>query len=167
MRWDRLFADLEAGSEDVAAEDRDVLVAELTDEDWAATSWLQLLGGRVVLDVEGEQRVEGDLRSRGAEVLRVASAQHDVVVAVARVVAVVSAGARAPTPGAVASRLGWRHVFRLARDEGEEVEVRRGDHAPLQAVVEVVGQDFVRLRAFSGATTVVPFAAVTSVRLPR
>lgn len=167
MRWDRLFAEIEARSEDVAAEERDVLVAELTDEDWAATSWLQLLGGHVVLDVEGEQRVEGLLRSRGASVLRIASAQHDVVVAVDRVVAVVSTGPRAASPGTVASRLGWRHVFRLARDEGEEVEVRRGDQRPLQVAVDVVGQDFVRVRAFSGTTTIVPFAAITSVGLPR
>ncbi|KQY59960.1 hypothetical protein ASD11_10675 [Aeromicrobium sp. Root495] len=166
MRWDRLFADLEAGSDEVAAEERDTLVAELTDEDWGATAWLRLLGGRVVLEVEGDHRVEGALRSRGAEVLRIASAGHDVVVAVRRVVAVTATGPRAVAPGRVASRLGWRHVFRQARDEGEEVEVRRGTERPLQVSVDVVGQDFVRVRAASGALTVVPFAALTAVRLP-
>ncbi|MDX6278092.1 MAG: hypothetical protein QOJ72_2220, partial [Nocardioidaceae bacterium] len=39
MRWERLFAELEAQAGDVELQDRDALVEELADGDWAATSW--------------------------------------------------------------------------------------------------------------------------------
>ena len=59
MRWERLFEDLEARAADLELDERDALVDELRDGDWAQTSWRQLLGGHVVLAVRGADRVEG------------------------------------------------------------------------------------------------------------
>ena len=59
MRWERLFEDLEAQAADLELDERDALVDELRDGDWAETSWRQLLGGRVVMAVRGAERIEG------------------------------------------------------------------------------------------------------------
>lgn len=61
MRWERLFAELEAQVGDVEMQDRDALVDELADGAWAETSWRDLLGGHVVLDVLGHGRIEGEV----------------------------------------------------------------------------------------------------------
>ncbi len=62
MRWDRLFADLEGQAADLELEERDALVSELREGEWAETSWRDLVGGHVVLEVVGLGRVEGEAR---------------------------------------------------------------------------------------------------------
>ena len=81
MRWDRLFADLEGQAADLELEDRDALVSELREGEWAETSWRDLAGGHVVLEVVGLGRVEGEARLVNEAVVHLASERVEHVVA--------------------------------------------------------------------------------------
>ena len=167
MRWDRLFADLEAGAEDDAVRERELLVPELADEQWAATTWTDLLEGLVVLEVSDGLRLEGTVRGVGERLVRLEGAQHDVLVDVGHVVGLLGGRRRESRSRGVGERLGWRQAFRSLRDDADEVEIWRVGHEPVRGVVELAGQDFVRLRTPAGRSCCIPFRAVSAVRAPR
>ena len=164
MRWDRLFADLEGQAADLELVERDALVNELRDGEWAETSWLDLAGGHVVLDVAGLGRVEGEVRLVNEQVVHLASDRAVHVVAASAVLELVSGERRATAPTTVTSRLGWAHVFRAARHDGNRVFVTRPDGRVVDGAVDAVGRDFVRL-ATGERTRTVPFAAIAAVTL--
>jgi hypothetical protein len=163
VRWERLFTDLEARVGDLELDDRDALVEELRAGDWAETSWRELLGGRVVLNVLGVGRVEGDVVLANAHIVHIRGERLDQVVSASAVLSVVSSERRADAPTSVTAALGWGHVFRALRLAGDAIRVSRLDGTPLDGVVTVVGRDFVRLRTESGRDQLVPFDAVTTV----
>ncbi len=175
VRWDRLFADLEGQAADVELEERDALVGELRDGAWAETSWRDLVGGHVVLEVAGLGRVEGEVRLVNDQVVHLVPRSHDIgrtehVVAVTAVLEVIGRERRAPAPTAVTSRLGWGHVLRAARDDGDRAVITRTDGVSLGGAVEVVGRDFVTLSSGDQAPTAgrartVPFAAIAGLTL--
>ncbi|KAA1400203.1 hypothetical protein [Aeromicrobium ginsengisoli] len=163
MRWERLFEDLEAQARDLELDERDALVDELRDGDWAETSWRDLLGGRVVLAVRGADRVEGEVTLVNQRLVHLRGDAMDHVVNVAAVVAVHETERRADTSTAVGEALGWGHVFRALREAGEEIRVRLVDGTVRDGSVVVAGRDFVRLRAGSGRDQVLPFDAIAVV----
>lgn len=163
MRWDRLFDELEAQASDIEREERDALVDELRDGDWAETSWRDLCGGTVVLEVMGVGRVEGQVASVNERLVRLSGDRADHVIAATAVVAVHAAQRRADAPGRVDAALGWGHVFRALRDAGEEISVRRIDGSSQDAVVDVVGRDFVRLVTPAGRSQDVVWTAIVMV----
>ena len=63
------------------------------------------------------------------------------------------------------SRLGWGHVLRAARDDGEQARLTRTDGASIDGVVDVVGRDFVTVTSGTGRTRRVPFAAIAALTL--
>lgn len=165
MRWERLFADLEGQADDLELDDRDVLVDELRDGEWAETSWRDLVGGHAVLEVVGLGRVEGDVQLVNERIVHLAGARVDHVVACSAVLTVVSAERRA-TPGSLVSgRLGWGHVLRAARDDADPLRVTRIDSTTVDGRVDVVGRDFVQLTTEGGQSRVVPFTAIVAVTL--
>src|SRR5690606_29306408 len=95
MRWERLFTELEAGLADLEAEERDSFAADLRDGDWAGTSWRELLGGSVVLDVRGVGRVEGEALMVNDQLVQLGSPSVDHVVNVRAVLSVLSSQRRA------------------------------------------------------------------------
>jgi len=163
MRWERLFEDLEAQAGDLELDERDALVDELRDGDWAQTSWRDLLGGRVVLAVRGAERVEGEVTLVNERLVQLRSDAMDHVVSAAAVMAVHEAERRADATTAVGEALGWGHVFRALRESGEEIRVRLVDGSVRDGTVVVAGRDFVRLRAGSGRDQVVPLDAIAVV----
>lgn len=163
MRWDRLFEDLEAQAVELERDERDALVDELRDGDWAQTSWRQLLGGRVVLTVRGADRIEGVVTLVNDRLVRLAGDGTDHVVSTAAVLAVHSTERRADPPSAVGEALGWGHVFRALRDAGDEIRVRLVDGTSRDGSVLVAGRDFVRLRAGSGPDQLLPFDGIAVV----
>ncbi|AWB93007.1 hypothetical protein [Aeromicrobium chenweiae] len=163
MRWDRLFADLEGQAAELELEERDALVGDLSDGDWAETSWRDLLGGRVAVEVRGAGRLEGEVTLVNDSVIRLRGDAIDHVVATAAVTGVHEAQRRADEPTLVGARLGWGQVLRALRDAGEEVLVRLVDGTRRDGVVDVVGRDFVRLRTDSGREQVVPWTALAVV----
>lgn len=163
MRWERLFAELEAQGEDLEREERDVLVEELRDDDWARTSWRDLLGGRVAIEVRGAGRVEGSVVLVNERLLQLSGPSGDHLVATAAVTTVHSSERRGATPTRVEAALGWRQVLRALRDSGDDVRVRLVDGGLWEGTIDVVGRDFVRLRSPSGRDQVLPLAGIAVV----
>jgi hypothetical protein len=163
MRWERLFNELEAQAGDLEMQERDSLVEELRDGEWADTSWRSLLGGHVVLDVAGLGRVEGDAMLVNQHVIQLRGEQIEHVIGTSAVSAVISAERRADEPSVVSAALGWGHVFRALRVEGEPVRVRTIAGSIVDGTIDVVGADFVRVREESGRDQTLPFAAVAVV----
>lgn len=163
MRWEKLFAELEAQADDLELDERDLLVDELRDGDWAETSWHSLLGGQVVLDVMGAGRVEGQAVLVNERLVQLRGDRVDHVVAHHAVLTILSTQERSAALTRVTAALGWGHVFRALRGAGETIGLRLVDGTSRDGSVDVVGKDFVRLRSESGREIAVPFAAVAVV----
>lgn len=162
MRWDRLFAELEAQALDEAVAERDALADELTAGEWAGTGWRQMVGGDAVVEVAGLGRVEGRLLLVNEQIVHLGGVAGDVLVAASAVTGVMGTDRGQPEPGTVESRLGWGHAFRALT--GEEVRLHRTDGSSVDGTVDVVGRDFVRVRSVAERTVVVPFAALVAAR---
>ncbi len=167
MRWDRLFADLEGQAEDAALQDRDALVAELSDEQWGSTSWRSLAGGHVELDVLGAGGIAGEVVLVNETLLHLTTASMDHVVAARAVLALRSASRRADPVTQVTARLDWRQVLRRARQDGDELRAVRTDGIVVEGQVDVVGQDFVTVLTGAARRTLLPLTALAVVSLRR
>lgn len=163
VRWDRLFDDLEAQADDLERQERDALVDELRDGDWAETRWRHLLGGQVAIEVVGGGRVEGEVTLVNDRLVQVSGERTDHVVAASAVLVVHAAERRAEPVGRVGTALGWGHVFRALRDAGEPVVVRLVDGSSREGEVVAVGADFVRLATPSGRSQDVVWPAIVMV----
>jgi hypothetical protein len=194
VRWERLFADLEARFDDLAAAQQ---AAEQADRDRLATgalTWLQRLGGAVDhslrIRLATGVSVAGLLRRVGPDFLLVDDGlAGEFVVPMRWVVAVEGlTAATGPPPEGVSSRLDLRWMLRgIARDRSSVVLTTggvitgHGDGGLIgQPVTEItgtidrVGSDFVELavhapwepRRASGVRSVVlvPLRAVALVR---
>ena len=118
-----------------------------------------------MLEVSGLGRVEGEATLVNETVVHLASERVDHVVATSAVLEVVAAERRAPEPTTVTSRLGWGHVLRAARDDGDSARLTRTDGVSVDGKVDVVGRDFVTMTSASGRTRRVPFAAIAALTL--
>ena len=163
MRWERLFHELEAQAGDLEMQERDALVDELRDGEWAETSWRSLLGGAVVIDVIGVGRVEGECVLVNEQVVQLRSGRAEHVISANAVAAIVSSEHRAGLSSTVSSALGWGHVFRALRAGGDTVRLHTVTGSTFDGCVEVVGADFVRIREESGRDQTLTFAAVSAV----
>lgn len=163
MRWERLFSDLEAQAGDIELDERDVLVDELRDGEWAETSWRDLAGGRVTLEVRGAGPVEGRVTLVNDRLLQLTGERIDHIIAASAVLVLVTAERRADAAGRVEAALGWGHVFRALRDAGEAVAIRLVDGSLREGIPEVVGRDFVRLTSAAGRRQDVVWTAIAMV----
>lgn len=152
MRWDRLFADLEGTADHWARAEVDMLAAELADETWGRTSWLDLIGGHVELDVQGAGLVAGELCGRHDGVLRLGGPSGDLLVASAAVQEVRSSEHRSEPPGRVESALGWPSALRRLRNADEQVRITTVDGRVTSGRIDAVGSDFVRVAVGDGGT---------------
>ena len=163
MRWERLFHELEAQAGDLEMQERDALVDELRDGEWAETSWRSLLGGAVVIDVIGVGRVEGECVLANEQVVQLRSGRAEHVISANAVAAILSSEHRAGPSSTVSSALGWGHVFRALRAEGDTVRLQTITGSTFDGRIDVVGADFVRIREESGRGQTLTFAAVAAV----
>lgn len=155
MRWERLFADLEAQGDDAELLERDALVEDLREEEVAGRSWRDGVGSRVQLDVLGAGRLEGRVLLVTEQLVRLAAGRLDHVVAGHAVTALIGDGGPTPPSTAVAQRLGWGAVLRAARDDGSVVRLVRTTGQALTGTVEAVGADAVVLRSGDRRVTIV------------
>jgi len=153
MRWQQLFADLQAQfeQEEVSAER-----AEAGSRARAEVGGLLLadrvrgaVGAPVALTVRGAGQVVGDLVELGADWLLVSDdLGRDVLVASTAVRAVAGLGRRtaaSETPGPVCARLDLRRALRgLARDRAT-VQLVLDDGSVLVGTVDRVGADYLEL----------------------
>ena len=153
MRWQQLFADLQAQfEEEESAAER----AESGSRARAEIGGLALgdrlrgsLGAQVSVTVRGAGQLSGVLADVGADWLLLADELgRDVLVATPAVRAVAGLGRRtgvAEAPGFVRSRLDLRRVLRgLARDRAA-VQLILDDGSVLVGTVDRVGADYVEL----------------------
>lgn len=164
MRWDRLFADLEAESAEMAREETEGLAADLRDEIWAEMSWRDLIGGQVVLEVSGMGQVAGEVAAINERLVRLRAGTGGHLVACAAVSGVLSTQRRADPPSRIDAAMGWGQALRRLRDDAGSVRLVLTDGRTFDGLIEAVGRDFVRLTAGSASRTVVldAIAVVTS-----
>ena len=171
MRWERLFGELEGYAEHLHLEERDALVTELREGEWAERTWIDTLAG-------GDVQAEIAVLDVGVLAGRVRMA-NDVVVHVETPTAVhvVAASAvqwvRGDQRGSgldhesVAARLGWGPVFREAQDDGDQLRLTLAGGALIEGSVSAVGADFVRVAVPAGPHRDVPTAVLRVATFPR
>lgn len=158
-RWDRLFAEVESAATEAHADERDALARDLVDQQWAAVGWRDLLGGNVVLDVEGLGQVDGPVRYAGDLVVIDRGGPWLAIVPEA-VLAVSSADGRSAPPPPM--RRDRRQFALMLVAEEAPVRMVRRDGRSLIAVVRVAGSDFVQVES-AGRAVSLPWSAVASI----
>lgn len=138
MRWERLFDEIEQQSIDLAAMERDALAADLESERWQQTSWRDLVGGLVELDVEGVGVLQGRVRNV-AELIEIESDGRITWIDPVRVVAATIANRKRGTIGTDS----WRSQLRQA--SGLKVRVWSYTGASRAGSLVTIGNDFVQL----------------------
>lgn len=157
MRWDRLFADLEARFDDLADEQA---VAEQADRDRVATGAVtvaQRLGGaldrRIRVGVRGGREHEGFLRRVGRDFLLVEDAfGRDLLVVLDAVTSVsgLTAGTAPEVPDR-ATRLDLRRALRSVARDRAVVAVSTGqgpvdqEGSEIWGTIDRVGADFIEI----------------------
>jgi len=174
MRWEALFADMEAQLDAAQAADLAAEVADLTRAERATVELRDRLraaqGADVVILVMGGGTVAGELLEVAAQWALVGEGMRRALVPLGAVVAVRGLAVRsAPATGEVARRLGLGSALRaLARDRAT-VRVTT-DGAELAGRIERVGADHLDLaagvegRRATAHLWAVPFAALRIVR---
>lgn len=155
MRWDRLFADLEATSVELERSEAEGLADDLRDEIWAETSWRDLVGGQVVLEVRGAGQVAGQVAAISQRLLRLRAGTGGHLVSCPAVTGVLATERRADPPSRIDAAMGWGQALRRLRDDAGPVRLVLGDGRTFDGSIEVVGRDFVRLNAGRATRTVV------------
>lgn len=153
MRWELLFADLEAQASALESAERSGEVDERARMELARIRLLDRLGPAVGLEVRvrcpAGVIVAGTLVRTGSQWLLIDElAGRQALVALAVVMAVTGAGRLAAAPesmGLVESRLGIRHALRgIARDRSA-VRIDLVDGTGLDGTIDRVGADFLEL----------------------
>lgn len=189
MRWDALFADLEAAAAGEWQRERDAEIAERTRAELARLRLVDRL--RAVADGRPGPEVEIGVRILAAGVVRgrlvrvtddwfvLVTPSHEWVVATAAVLGVTGLPPAARSPesqGAVARSWGWSAAWRVLARDRTEVHVIRRDGSTVTGLASRSGQDFVELTASesiahpvrgAAASELVPHAAIAAVRCPR
>lgn len=184
MRWDDVFADLEAAAAGLRQQERDSEIADRTRAELAtvalADRFRAAVGRSATVRVTGLGVVSGRVERVAPRWLLLAAADEvEWLVAWPAVLGVSGLSAQAvdQAPGHVESALGWPATWRvLARDRGP-VQVARLDASMVTGIPDRVGADFVELglrdpddastRTPSSTVELVPYAAVAAVRCPR
>jgi hypothetical protein len=171
MRWDRLFGELEGYAEHVRIEERDALVADLREGEWAERGWLDGLTDDtmpVEICVRDVGVLPGRVRSASERLIRLESTTANHVIAVSAVQWVRGADR---SPGlrreSVQAQLGWGPVFREAHDERDALTMTLAGGLVLEGTVAAVGRDFVRLTTRSGPQRDVPTRVIRVVTFSR
>lgn len=183
MRWDELFADLEADAEGLAQRERDAEIAERTRMELASLTLLDRLhagvGQEVSIDVLGAGRLAGRLRRVGPVWLLLdVDSRQGWAVGLDAITGVQGLTAAAGPPSARPSAAGhatWASAFRTMSRDREVVLVRRVDGAAIRGVPARVGRDFVEVLERDDDTAfgpearavprliIVPYVAVAAV----
>lgn len=155
---------------------RDADIADRTRGAQAQVSWLmRCAGANVALRVQGVGAVRGVVVRTTPEwlLLRDPGAADDRIVAVRAVMSVSGLSAEVTAEGGIDQRLGWTHAFRVLSRDRSDVATTCLDGSITRGVPEVVGRDYVAIRAYEGgrptgaAPVAVPYAAIATVSSPR
>jgi hypothetical protein len=170
MRWERLFDELEGHAEHAHTEERDALVADLREGEWAARSWIDGLqdAPAAELEVADVGVLHGRVRLANALLIHLESASADHVIST-HAVRWTRGVTRGPglVPGSVAARLGWGHLLREMQADDDLVRLALVGGLVIEGRINAVGSDFVRVNSRSGTDRDVPTRVIlvaTTVR---
>lgn len=153
MRWDGLFADLEAHAAALDVAERSVELEDRTRAEIGTLGLLERLRGAVGLAVRvraaGSTAIAGTLSRVGPDWLLIdEGAGREALLAGAKLVSIRGLARYSATPGSagvVESRLGLRHALRgIARDRSA-VRIHLDDGTTVDATIDRVGVDFVEV----------------------
>jgi hypothetical protein len=182
MRWDTLFADLEAQAE---ALERVARAGEISDRTRGELAGITLfdrlragLGVPVRVGLSGGADCVGTLRRVGPDWLLVADdAGRESVIVLAAVTTLRGLGRAAAVPGtagAVQSRLGLGSVLRVVAQDRLAVRLELRSGTTIDATLDRVGADFVEVAVHEPGEPrraravrdweLVPFSAVAAIR---
>lgn len=182
MRWDALFADLDAQAEALERAERATEVDERARIEVGGLGLLERLRPAVGADLRlrcaGALTLSGVLGRVGPDWLLLdEGAGREVLVALAAVQGVSGLSRLSVAPDSmpiVESRLGLRHVLRGVARDRSPVRICRVDGSVLDATIDRVGADFVeaavhpageaRRRSEVRDVVLIPYAALAAVR---
>lgn len=181
MRWDRLFADLEAQAAAADTAQFEAEVADRTRAEHGAVAFVDRLrsacGHRVVVAVRGAGPLTGTLSDVGVDWLLLAGADRPQTLVALHAVTAVSGLGTATAPatdrGPVYRRLDFRWALRALAGQRSQVRIALTDGVLLTGTLDRVGADFVELAehppgeprrrtAIRGVQTL-PVVAITAV----
>ncbi len=153
MRWDGLFADLEAQAAALSVAERSAEVEDRTRSETGRLSIAERLrpaiGSQVRLRCLGGVAVAGHLRRAHPEWLLVEEpAGREALVACSAVVSVAGLGRFSAVPGsesAVQARLGLRYALRMVARDRSGLRMYLADASVLDGTLDRVGADFVEV----------------------
>ena len=180
MRWEELFADLEA---QVVAEARAELEAEVADRTRRELARLRVAdrlrgaeasGREITVTVLGDGPVSGRVGGVGPDWVLLVAGAAEALVVLAAIEGVTGLGPEAAEPGsegAVGSRLGLGHALRAVLRDRAEVRLATRSGSQVVGTLDRVGQDHLELcehppgePRLRGARRLVPFTAIATVR---
>lgn len=180
VRWEELFADLEAQA---LAEERVELEVEVADRTRRESARLRLVdrlrgaaasGREISVTTRGGDPVTGQVGGVGPDWLLLEAAGAEVLVSLAAVETVSGLGPESAAPGSeglVAARLGLGHALRAIARDRAEVRLSTVGGLTVVGTLERVGQDHVELSEhpageprLRGQRRLVPHLAIGTVR---
>ncbi len=166
MRWERLFADLEARMRAAAREEFAAEVAELAAAERATVELAARIvahrGAHLTLRLRGGRRVAGELADGALTWCLMVEGATQTLVPATAIVAVEGLERPAAVLSEVERRLRAGHVLRELAEAGARVSVDVGD-ARFQGVIVGVGADHLELRGDHERLQVIALAAVVAV----
>jgi hypothetical protein len=155
MRWEGLFADLEAQADALEVIDRSVEVAERARLEIARLRFRDRLGAAVGLSLRlcclGPVELHGQIRRVGPDwALLEEDGGREAIISLASVTWVSRLGRLSSVPdseNAVASRLGLAYALRGVVRDRSTVRIHVNDGTMLDGTLDRVGADFVELAA--------------------
>ncbi|MFL6090071.1 MAG: hypothetical protein ACJ71Z_08025 [Aeromicrobium sp.] len=169
MRWDRLFGELEGHAEYARLEERDALVADLREGEWAERTWVDALAGSgaaVEISVRDVGVLAGHVRWATAHLIGLETASANYVISASAVQWLRGADRASGLRGdSVRAQLGWGPVLREAHDARDELTVTLAGGLTCAGSVAAVGGDFVRVRSAGGSERDIPTAAICAITL--
>lgn len=167
MRWDDLFADLEAQMGAAEHAQFQAEVQDLTRSERAgielASRLVSAKGQQVGVTLRDGETVRGVLVDAAAQWLLIGASGPQTLVPLHAIALVSGLPPRTSELSEVDKRLGMGHVLRaLARDRARVIVDTAGQS--VAGLVGVVGADYIEVSTAVGSSAVVPMAAITRVR---
>jgi len=164
MRWEKLFAEIEAHAGDLARVERDAEIQDRTEGEWAATSWRDRLApGPISLRVAGLGRLDGNLTRITGAWLLLQTDHYEVIVNPAWVTAVSPSATGAKQLSVLEQRMTWVHAIRMLQREGSRIHVVRVDGSSVNGTVRLAGKDFVEIQTDQRTAEMVPYAMLAAI----
>lgn len=181
MRWEELFADLEA---QVTADERAALEAEVADRSRRESARLRVVdrlraahraGAVLTLDVRGAGSLKGRVSALGSDWLLLAATTSVALIPVVALDGIRGLGIESADPaseGLVDARLGLGHALRAVARDRAEVVMSTVSGVERCGTIDRVGKDYLELmehptgepRSRTGMR-LVPFSALAAVRM--